>query len=243
LGEHRIAVKVLVVSRDIQTIETLCQFMEQAGMYVEVCSDVTSATRKLCHSKFEGVAIDFNERTQALELLSKLHKMTSHGGAVVLAILDKNEDVPSTFRSGANFILERPFASRLLVATLKASYSLMLQERRRYFRCPVEIPVHMSIAESTQELAATSVNVSERGMALATTVPLRVGEKLQMRMVLPGTSQSVKLSGETCWSDEGGRVGIQFLQVAPEVTELLRSWLFERLQESLAEAVLASRGR
>jgi DNA-binding response OmpR family regulator len=243
LGEHRIAVKVLVISRDIQTIETLCQFMEQAGMYVEVCSDATSATRKMCHSKFEGVAIDFNERAQALELLSKLHKMTSHDGAVVLAILDRNEDVPSTFRSGANFILERPFASRLLVATLKASYSLMLQERRRYFRCPVEIPVHMSIAQSTQELVATSVNISERGMALATTVPLRVGEKLQLRMVLPGTNQSVRLSGEACWSDEGGRVGIQFLQVAPEVTELLRSWLFERLQESLAEAVLASRDR
>ena len=146
MGEHVIPVKVLLVSQDIQTIETLCHVMGEAGMYVEVCSDTTSAARKLCRAKFEGVAIDFKERTQALELLTKLHKMTSHGGAVVLAILDRNGDVPSTFRSGANFILERPFAPRLLIATLKASYSLMLQERRRYFRCPVQIPVHLSIA-------------------------------------------------------------------------------------------------
>ncbi|MGA2020776.1 MAG: PilZ domain-containing protein [Candidatus Sulfotelmatobacter sp.] len=241
MGEHSISVKVLLVSQDIQTIETLCHFMAQAGMYVEVCSDVISATRKLCHTKFEGVAIDFKERTHALELLAKLHKMTSHGGAVVLAILDRNEDVPSTFRSGANFILERPFAPRLLGATLRASYSLMLQERRRYFRCPVEMPVHVTIAGSNRELVATSVNISERGMALATTVPLRVGEKLQLKMTLPGTNQSARVSGEVCWSDDSGRVGIQFLQVAPEVTDLLRSWLFDRLQESLAEAVLASR--
>jgi DNA-binding response OmpR family regulator len=239
LGEQVIPVKVLLVSQDLQTIETLCQFMEQAGMYVEVCSDSTSATRKLCHSKFEGVAIDFKTRTQALELLTKLHKMTAHGGAVVLAILDKNGDVPSTFRSGANFILERPFASKILVPTLKVSYSLMLQERRRYFRCPVQIPVHLSSTGSRSEFAATSVNISERGMALAAAVALRVGERIQAKMVLPGTNHSVPVSGEVCWSDENGRIGIRFTQVSADVTDLLRSWLSDRLEESVPEQVLA----
>jgi DNA-binding response OmpR family regulator len=239
LGEHAIPVKVLLVSQDLQTIETLCHFMEQAGMYVEVCSDIICATRKLCHSKFEGVAIDFKARTQALELLAKLHKMTSHGGAVVLAILDSNGDVPSTFRSGANFILERPFASRMLVPTLKASYSLMLQERRRYFRFPVRIPVHLSSTGSHSEFVATSVNISERGMALATAVALHVGEKIQANMVLPGTNHSARVSGEVCWSDENGRVGIRFTLVPRDVTELLQSWLSDRLEESVLEQALA----
>lgn len=237
MGAHVIPVKVLLVSPDTQTIETLSHFMQQAGMCVEVRSDITSATRSLRHSKFEGVAIDFRERTQALELLTGLHKMTSHDGVVVLAILDKNEDVPSTFHSGANFILERPFASRLVVATLKASYSLMLQERRRYFRCSVQIPVHLSIAGSTREFVATSTNISERGIAIATPIPLHVGEQLQMTMALPGINKSVGMSGEIRWSDGSGRVGIQFVQVSPDVTELLRSWLFDRLQESLPETV------
>lgn len=239
MGAHVIPVKVLLVSPDSQTVETLSHFMEQAGMCVEVRSDMKSATRKLCYSKFEGVVIDFRERTQALELLTSLHKMASHGGAVVLAILDRNEDVPSTFHSGANFILERPFSFRLVVATLKASYSLMLQERRRYFRCPVEIPVHVSIAGSNRELVATSANISERGIAIATPVPLHVGEHLQMTMALPGINQPVGISGEIRWSDGSGRVGIQFMQVSPDVTELLRSWLFDRLQESLSATVVA----
>jgi hypothetical protein len=218
----------------------LCPVMGTAGMHVEVCSDMTSATRKLCRSKFEGVAIDFRERTQALEMLSKLHNMTSHRGAVVLAILDRNEDIPSTFRSGANFILERPFVSRLLVATLRASYSLMLQERRRYFRCTVEIPVHVSIPGSNEEFLATSANVSERGIALNTQFPLRVSGKLHLRMGLPGTRESATMIGEVCWSNGNGRAGIHFIRVSPDVTELLRSWLFDRLQESLSEPMLAT---
>jgi DNA-binding response OmpR family regulator len=238
LSEHAIAVKVLLVSQDLPTIETLCRFMEQAGMYVEVSSDTTSASRKLWRSKFEGVIIDFKARTQALELLTKLHKMTSHGGAVVLAILDRNGDVPSTFRSGANFILERPFASKILVPTLRASYSLMLQERRRYFRFPVQIPVHLSSTGSRSEFVAASINISERGMALATAVALQVGEKIQANMVLPGTNHPARVSGEVCWSDENGRVGIRF-QASPDVTELLRSWLSDRLEESVPEQVLA----
>lgn len=201
MSENVIPVKVLLVSQDLQTIETLCHFMEQAGMYVEVCPDTISASRKLCHAKFEGVAIDFKARIQALELLTKLHKMTSHGGAVVLAILDRNGDVPSTFRSGANFILERPFASRILVPTLKASYSLMLQERRRYFRFPTQIPVYFSSNGSHSESVGTSVNISERGMALASAVALRVGEKIQAKLELPGTSRTVRVTAEVCWSD------------------------------------------
>ncbi len=239
MSENVIPVKVLLVSQDFQTIETICRFMELAAMYVEVCSDAASAIRKLCHSKFEGVAIDFREKTQALDLLTTLHKNTSHAGTVVLAILDRGGDIQSTFRSGANFVLERPFSPRLLVATLKASYSLMLQERRRYFRFPIQIPVYLTASGSHSEFSATSVNISERGMALATAVRLRVGEKFQMRMDLPGTNIPTKVKGEVCWSDTNGRIGVQFVQTPQAVSELLHSWLFDRLQEAVPEQVLA----
>jgi hypothetical protein len=60
-----------------------------------------------------------------------------------------------------------------------------------------------------------------------------------MTMALPGINQPVGISGEIRWSDGSGRVGIQFMQVSPDVTELLRSWLFDRLQESLSATVVA----
>lgn len=86
-----IGVRVLLVSSDIQIIDTLCEFMGKMAMHVQVCSDLASATGKLCHSKFEALVVDFKERKEALELLQKSRQMTSHKAAVVLAILNSND--------------------------------------------------------------------------------------------------------------------------------------------------------
>jgi hypothetical protein len=79
-----IGVRVLLVSRDIQTIDTLCEFMGKIAMHVEVCSDFASATRKLCHAKFEALVVDFKDRAEALEFLKTSRQMTSHKASVVL---------------------------------------------------------------------------------------------------------------------------------------------------------------
>jgi len=233
------SVRVLLVSQDIQTIETLCHLMGQTAMDVEVCSDARSATRKLCHSKFEGVAVDFKGKTQAIELLSKLPRMTSHRAAVVLAILDRNDDLQSAFSAGANFILERPFSPRISMPTLKASYSLMMRERRRYFRCPLQIPVNLSTS-SRSAIDATSVNLSEEGMALLTAVPLEVGERIQLSMTLPGTGSAIELQADVSWNDHAGRIGMQFTHPALDVSEQLQSWLSEQLENSPSERILVT---
>ena len=119
-----IGVRVLLVSGDIQTIDTLCDYMEQLAMHVEVCSDIASAAGKLCHSKFEGVIVDFHDRAPALELLKKQREMTSYKSAVVIAVLNTSDEMPSAFRAGASFVLVKPLSPTVLMRTLKASYPL-----------------------------------------------------------------------------------------------------------------------
>jgi hypothetical protein len=239
LSAQAIPVKVMLVCQDAVTIDILLRFMGWAAMDVEVCSDAKSATPKLCCSKFEGVAIDFKEKIEAMDLLTKLHGMTSNRGAVVLAILDRGEDVQGAFRSGANFVLQRPIAPKTLIPTLKASYSLMLQERRRSCRFSVRVPVYISTNGSHSEFAATTVNLSQRGMALATSVHLRVGENVRARLTIPGANQSTTVSGDVCWNGNNGMAGIQFTDVPSAANELLQSWLLGRLQKSASEQVLA----
>ena len=230
----RIGVRVLLVSGDIQTIDTLCDFMGKMTMHVEVCSDVASATRKLCHSKFEGVVVDFNDRAGALELLKKPRQMTSHKAALVLAILNNNDEMPSAFRAGASFVLVRPLSPAVLMRTLRAAYPLMVRERRRSFRCPMQIPVYLSVG-SRPESMATSANISEDGMALTNSPALQVGERVVLRLTLPGTQVTPRMNAEVCWSDNAGRVGMEFVQVARPLKEQLVSWLAARLEESLLE--------
>jgi CheY-like chemotaxis protein len=229
-----IGVRVLLVSGDIQTIDTLCEFMEQLAMYVEVCSDIASAAGKLCHSKFDGVIVDFHDRAETLELLKKQREMTSYKSAVAIALLKNSDEMPSAFRAGASFVLVRPLSPTVLMRTLKASYPLMVRERRRSFRCPLQIPIYVS-AGSRPEFMATSANISEGGIALTTPAGLQVGERVVLRFALPGLEDTAQISAEVCWNDNAGRVGMEFAQVPGPVKEQLVAWLADRLGESLLE--------
>jgi CheY-like chemotaxis protein len=224
-------VRVLLVSGDIQTIDTLCHFMEQMAMHVEVCSDMGSATRRLCHNKFEAVVVDFKDPAETLKLIKKPRGMTSHRGAVVLAILNSSNEMPDAFRAGANFALVRPLLPPILMRTLSAAYPLMVRERRRYYRHPVQIPIRLS-SMSRPEFAATSVDVSEGGMAITSSVPLQVGERVNLKLTLPGANCTTTICGEISWTDNGGRMGLEFIQVHATVVEEIQSWIADRLETS-----------
>lgn len=229
-----IGVRVLLVSGDIQTIDTLCEFMGKMAMHVEVCSDFASATRKLCHAKFEALVVDFKDRAEALEFLKTSRQMTSHKASVVLAILNSNDEMPSAFRAGASFVLVKPLSPTVLMRTLRVSYPLMVNERRRSFRCPVQIPVYVSIG-ANPEFMATSVNISEVGIALANSPGLQVGDRVALRLSLPHTQAAAKIGAEVCWCNPAGFSGMQFVQVPAPVKEQLGSWLADRLKEYLSE--------
>src|ERR1700685_3814651 len=181
-----IGVRVLLVSGDIQVIDTLCESMGKMSMHVDICSDFASAAYKLCHPKFEALVVDFKNRTEALDLLKKLRQMTSHKASVVLAVLNCNEEMPSAFRAGASFVLVKPLSPAVLMRTLRVSYPLMVNEKRRSFRCPVQIPVYVSMG-SKPEVISTSVNISEVGIALTRLPELQPGDRIALRMTLPRT--------------------------------------------------------
>ena len=157
--------------------------------------------------------------------------MTSHKGAVVLAILNSSHEIPDAFRAGANFGLVKPLLPAILLRTLSASYPLMVRERRRYYRCPSHIPIHIS-GDSREEFVATSDNISEGGMAVTSGVLLQVGEKVSLRLTLPGPEHTVTIGAEVCWNDNAGRVGLQFVKITATVSERLQCWLADRLEEA-----------
>ena len=226
------SVRVLLISRHIQTIETVCHYMQQMAMHVETCCDLESGMRRLCHTKFEGVIVDLNDKEQALDFLSKLRGLTSHKAAVTCAILNFGHERGDAFHAGANFVLERPLSSSSIVRTLKAAYPLMVRERRRYFRCPVQISTFVTVG-SAPEFAATSVNISEGGIAISSPTPLQVGAQLKLRVQLPDTSESLTMSGEVCWTDASGRSGIHFSSLASSVSQALQFWLSEQLERMM----------
>jgi len=227
------AVQVMLVSDDLETASVLCNCMEQMAMRVDVCADIELAAGKLCRAKFEAVVIDFSFGAKALELVGKTHEMTSHKKAVVVAVLNDSSEMPDAFRAGASFTLVKPLLAEILSHTLRAAYPMMVREMRRYYRCAIGVPVRVANDTRTNFLAET-INISEGGMAIVTTTPVRVGEQLILTVTLPGMTNGLQITAEVCWTKEPGHVGLEFVKVPAMESAGLQSWLSDRLEESLA---------
>jgi CheY-like chemotaxis protein len=231
-----LAVRVLLVSSDDPTIKTLSQVMEQLAIQVEVTPTGDSAIRELCRNKYEAVVVDFHNQQDSLGLLRKQRATTSNRTAVVWGSVNSDEEMPEAFRAGATFVIVRPLSQSALGRTLKVSYPLMVSEKRRYHRTRMEAQVFVS-SSSHSEFIASSINISEGGMALDGAVPLQVGERLDLRFKLPGTDDAIKLIGEVCWYDHDGRVGLHFIILSEHMKQQVQDWIAERFDQSVANGV------
>jgi Tfp pilus assembly protein PilZ len=114
----------------------------------------------------------------------------------------------------------------------------MVQEKRRYFRCPMQIPVNLW-KDSDPEIVAACSNLSEAGIGLTNASGLKVGDKITLRLTLPETDASLKIDAQVCWRDDAGAAGLQFRDVPMPVKERLAGWLADKLEQYLqGEAVL-----
>jgi hypothetical protein len=129
--------------------------------------------------RFIDVIVDLRLEEQSGLILDEVRFSPSNQKAVTFAI--SGSDAEGTeFRKRSEFVFERPLSAKSIRSTLRPAYGLILRERRRYFRCPVSIPVAI-LRRSKPEVRCDSVNISEGGMALSTIVPLNTGEKRARR--------------------------------------------------------------
>jgi hypothetical protein len=104
----------------------------------------------------------------------------------------------------------------------------MVREKKRYFRCPLQVPTYISVG-SRPELVATSANISEGGLAISSAPALQVGENVILGLTLPGAQTTAKVKAKVCWHDGAGRAGMEFTFVSNSFKEELTSWLAHRL--------------
>ena len=88
----------------------------------------------------------------------------------------------------------------------------MVREKRRYFRCPVEMPVTLQFHHG-DEVKAIATNLSEGGMAIHFEGTIAKNAVAKVKFTLPGTKAIMDPKGEVAWADGIGRAGIRFQDV------------------------------
>jgi CheY-like chemotaxis protein len=227
-------IHALLIGPDGAMSALLSQMFGEIGITAQSCSDDSRLASILSNSKFEALVLDFDNVEAGVSIICKVRESSSSKDAIVFAIATANSTRQRAFAGGANFAFGRPFVLPEIRNLLQTAYALMLQDRRRYFRCPVEYPVH--IARTSGSLQGISINVSGNGMAAKLPCSLEVGERLTLSFAMSDAELAIHAVGRVVWDDKHGKTGINFECTSAEVGKRLAAWLdaqfYRRLRRS-----------
>ena len=225
----------LLVSADPVTIQQFSLALRELSISPDTCKDAASAGLLLKRRKFDAVIVDLQLGEQSGLILDEVHLSASNRTAVSFGISNSDAETTAAFRKKAQFVFERPLSPQSIHKTLNPAYGLILRERRRYFRCPISLPVIIQ-RESRQEIRCNSVNISGGGMALSTQVPLVPGENVRVQFTLPDHEAPFLAESTICWS-KTGHLGVRFVSLSDEHKSELQAWLSQKLEETLPNSL------
>jgi DNA-binding response OmpR family regulator len=225
----------LLISRDAALLGVLRPTLEKMSVNVDVCTENRKGNEMLAKHKFDAVIIDCDDLQGGVKMLQELRGTQSNAKSVAFAVLNGKTSTQEAFQFGANFVLQKPLTPLHATRCFHAALNFMIRERRRYFRCPVELPVRLSIAR-IGELTATTTNLSEGGIAIRVASQLQKDITVGVSFTLPNKS-SFELKGEIAWADGTGHAGIRFVEVPQSSQYQLEKWLTERLQAEIPRAL------
>jgi CheY-like chemotaxis protein len=229
------ALQSLLLSRDDDVIRVLRRVLSDLEIEVEVCTGSEKAAAELARRKWDAIIIDCDDVHGALDVLRAVRQTPSNKTSTAFAIINGITSVRNAFELGANLALEKPLTADRAKHSFRAVQGMMLQERRRYFRHPVDMAVTLKFEDKDkhrhQEVLAIGVNLSEGGMAvkLKSSVP-ETKAMATVHFLLPGTHNWIEISGTVAWVDGEGQAGIRFDNPPFAVKEKLARWFNEKME-------------
>jgi len=229
--------RVLLASNDADAIRQLSESAAPLAISLEVCTDPSKAVRLLGQSKFEAVIVDLELGQQGQSVLEQVRASQRNRTAVTFIITSRNPEGTSAFRTGSNFVLHRPLSIDTIDRTFRAAYGMIVRELRRSFRCPMAV-VAVVQRPGQEDIRCQTLDISEGGLGLATSLVLEPGTQVSIVFTLPGRTASFFAPSELCWCDSKGRLGLRFLSLSSGQKSELQGWLSTRLENVLPEGVM-----
>lgn len=219
----------LLVCRDAEVVRVLCPTLEKLSIEVEVSPAARAGAELLTSAKFDAVIIDCDDLQGGVDVLRALRQNASNKTSVSFAILNGKTTTQQAFEAGANFVLQKPVTTAGTLRCFNTAMSFMVREKRRYFRCPVELSVKLQFNQG-DETKVTATNLSEGGMAIHLEGALAKKAIAKVQFTLPGTNVVMEPKGEVAWADGVGRAGIRFMDVPESSRAQLEKWIMRRLE-------------
>lgn len=214
--------RVLVVDDDPFVLEVLAEGLTRAE--AEPCPMESSprAAEVLNKEKFDGVFLDWlMPGMDGLELARQVRWSNSNSLCPIVMITGNAEPgaLGHCFRAGVNFFLQKPVSLEQVQKITRDAWDLMLQERLRYQRVPVQVPVVCTyhIQSLKQESKGETVNLSTTGMCLRLDSAPAPGSRIQLTFRLPRDSQFLLVDAVVVRLISSQEIGVRLINLVSEV--------------------------
>jgi CheY-like chemotaxis protein len=222
----------LLLCRDPESLRVLRRVLEDVGVSLEVFTGPDPAVEALAKKKYDAVLIDCDDMHGAVDVLKLVRTSPSNRSAIVFAIVNRITKAGDAFTMGANFVLDKPLIMDRVARSLKAAQGLIMRERRRYFRQHIKLRAEVMLPGGS-EMQAWVSNLSTGGMSMVLPQSVRASGNVRVRFSLPEGKQLIDVQGEIAWTgQEGGQMGVRFLQVPAAAQKELDQWLSTHLDKA-----------
>lgn len=214
----------LLISNDYATLTAVSGGVKKYGAKFALVPSAHAGRDYLDRKKIDGLFLDM-QIPGALQLIESVRKGSSNAKAAIFACVQNARETTATLNAGANFVLRAPLTVDSVALHITIAKDVMLRERRRYFRHPVNLPVTLKDGEAEQH--ARIVNLSEGGMAVRSGKPMRHKLGIEFKFELaPGAEINGK--GLIAWTSSEGMAGILFQTLHGMGHGHLGAWLTAR---------------
>jgi len=207
--------KVLVVEHRPDLRQLLNETLTRMGGELQCLESSSQAAELVNREKFDSVFLDLDlPEMGGCDLAEKIRWSKSNSRCPIVMIIEHPEPtvLSRCYRAGVNFFLERPVTQQQLETLLNATRGIMAQERRRYQRAPVQVPVQCQwqIQSLPQVVSGESLDVSASGMRLHLGLTPPPGGVIQMQFKLPCDPRPCEVTARLARMS-GQEIGVTFV--------------------------------
>lgn len=224
-GEVRATVafrpKILVVDDEPQMLSYLKEVLSRMGTRPHCLQSSPQAAELINKEKFDGVLLDWRmPDLDGLQLAERIRwsKSNSTCPLIMLTASQEPDAMKECFRAGINFFLQKPASVDRIQHLVNAARDLMLQERVRYYRAPLRVPLaaHWEVQGFPQKSRGKTVNVSTTGLLAYLENSPPPGGLVSMEFPLPDDSQAFACSACVIRQAPGSQFGLRFVNLGRE---------------------------
>lgn len=218
--------KILVVDDEPQMLQLLSEIMTQMGAEPHCVESGPQAAERVNREKFDGVFLDWKMPViNGIDLTKCIRQSKSNARCPIVMLTGINNltAMQESFKAGVNFFLQKPVTIQQIRHLLNASRGMMLQERRRPQRVPIQVAVLCRWKQKA--IKGQGVNLSVSGMLVTMEEVPVSGASVELEFNLPGDAKLFDMTASVARINSDHQVGLHFTNLSSDVHQRLADFV------------------